>query len=178
MSNRDGIGTRLYATTPDGITQIRDINSGPTYGGGDYRAAYFGLGANTTAVLTVRWPDGTTKEIEVAPANQEVHLVESIPCADITSMGTRCIGGAIKTIQVRVNLLNNVRHAGQSVTIAIDENTYSHPLSRMELVWRSHPRMAGRCSYRSLMDPAGCLADKNPQCVVPAKGEPQWDDGE
>ncbi len=43
-SNRDGIGTRLLLTTPDAVTQIREINSGPTHGGGDYRAAYFGLG--------------------------------------------------------------------------------------------------------------------------------------
>ena len=178
-SNRDAIGTRLYATTPDGVTQIRDINSGPTYGGGDYRAAYFGLGANSTAVLTVRWPDGTTKDIGVVQSNQEIHLVESIPCADITSMGTRCIGGALKTIQVRVNLLNNVIHAGQSVTIAIDGSTYSAPIvsngtsSRASL---SIPGWSVGAHTVSLVDPVGCLADKHPQCVDPAKGGPQWDD--
>jgi hypothetical protein len=75
-SNRDGIGTRVYLTTPDGVTQIRDITSGPTYGGGDYRAAFFGLGENTDAELSVRWPDGTLEILGSVSANQEIHLIE------------------------------------------------------------------------------------------------------
>jgi hypothetical protein len=77
VSNRDGIGTRLTLTTPDGVTQIREINSGPTYGGGDYRAAYFGLGDNTVGQLTVRWPNGVVRNLGLVTADQELHLVES-----------------------------------------------------------------------------------------------------
>ncbi len=63
ISNRDAIGSRLSLTTPDGITQIRDINSGPTHGGGDYRAAYFGMGGNTSGELKIIWPTGEIQEV-------------------------------------------------------------------------------------------------------------------
>jgi hypothetical protein len=52
-TNRDGIGARFYLTTPDGITQMRDITSGATHGGGDYKAAYFGLGEWTEGTLSM-----------------------------------------------------------------------------------------------------------------------------
>jgi len=76
VSNRDGIGTRLWLTTPDGLTQMREINSGPTYGGGDYRAAYFGLGAHLSGTLLVRWPTGVMENLGTVSANQKLHLVE------------------------------------------------------------------------------------------------------
>jgi hypothetical protein len=55
-NNGDAIGTRLWLETPDGVTQMRDISTGSTHGGGDQRAAFFGLGTNATGDLTVRWP--------------------------------------------------------------------------------------------------------------------------
>ena len=74
-SNRDGIGTRL--TLIDGNSlQIREISSGPTHGGGDYRAAYFGLGERKGAQLVVRWPNGVTESFENVPAGARLHLVE------------------------------------------------------------------------------------------------------
>jgi len=76
VGNRDGIGTRLFLTTPDGLTQIREITSGPTYGGGDYRAGFFGLNDNTTADLVVRWPNGAIETIGPVIADQKLHLVE------------------------------------------------------------------------------------------------------
>ncbi|MBT8241138.1 MAG: VCBS repeat-containing protein, partial [Acidimicrobiia bacterium] len=74
-SNRDGIGTRIeYATT--GGTQIREISTGATHGGGDFRAAYFGAGADTTGTLTVKWPNGQTEVISSVATGQAIHLVE------------------------------------------------------------------------------------------------------
>jgi hypothetical protein len=75
-SNRDAIGTRFYLTTPDGITQMRDINSGPTHGGGDYKAGYFGLGTHTTGTLSVRWPTGVVQDLGTVTADQHMHLIE------------------------------------------------------------------------------------------------------
>ncbi|MEW5985061.1 MAG: CRTAC1 family protein [Chloroflexota bacterium] len=74
-SNRDGIGARLWLDA-GGLTQMREINTGPTAGGGDYRAAYFGLGPNTTGTLTVRWPNGVVQEVGLVAADQILHLVE------------------------------------------------------------------------------------------------------
>ncbi len=76
VSNRDGIGTRLTLTTPDGMTQIREITSGPTHGGGDYRAAYFGLGANATGDLVIRWPTGVEQDMGTITANQQILFIE------------------------------------------------------------------------------------------------------
>jgi hypothetical protein len=74
-SNRDGIGTRI-SITANGLTQVREITSGPTHGGGDYRAAFFGLGVESGAEVSVRWPDGSTQSMGHYAADQQVHLVE------------------------------------------------------------------------------------------------------
>jgi hypothetical protein len=75
-TNRDGIGARFYLTTPDGITQMRDITSGATHGGGDYKAAYFGLGEWTEGTLSMRWPTGEVRDLGTVQADQHIHVVE------------------------------------------------------------------------------------------------------
>lgn len=74
-SNRDGIGTRVIVTA-GGVTQIREISSGPTHGGGDYRAAYFGLGSETSATVTIEWPNGEVQNLGTVSADQMLHYVE------------------------------------------------------------------------------------------------------
>ena len=78
-SNRDGIGTRLTLTA-GGETQIREINSGSTHGGGDYRAAYFGLGTATSGTLVIDWPNGESDTIVIGAGdiNQYTHRVEPV----------------------------------------------------------------------------------------------------
>jgi hypothetical protein len=78
-TNRDGIGARFYLETPDGLTQIWDISSGPTVGGGDDKAAYFGLGNHTTANLSVKWPTGVVEDLGPVDADQHIHVIESTP---------------------------------------------------------------------------------------------------
>ncbi len=76
VSNRDGIGSPLTLTTPDGVAQIREITSGGAHGGGEYRAAYFGLGGNTSGDLVVRGPNGVVENIGAVAAGQQLDLVE------------------------------------------------------------------------------------------------------
>ena len=59
-SNRDGIGSRLTLVSGS-ISQIREITTGPTHGGGDYRAAFFGMGTAVTGTLSIRWPHGVSR---------------------------------------------------------------------------------------------------------------------
>jgi hypothetical protein len=92
ISNRDAIGARVTATTLDGMTQIREITSGPTHGGGDYRAAYFGLGTNTLAHIVVRWPNGLVEDFGDVPVNQKIHLVEGSSTANTYSNVTAQVG--------------------------------------------------------------------------------------
>jgi hypothetical protein len=75
-SNRDGIGSRLTLTTPDGLVQTRDITSGPTHGGGDQKVAHFGMGPNTTGELSIRWPNGTVEDIGTVSADQFLLVIE------------------------------------------------------------------------------------------------------
>lgn len=74
-SNRDAIGTRVYLTTGT-LHQVREITSGPSHGGGDQRAAFFGLGQASSAHLAVRWPDGRRQDVGFVRANHYRHLVE------------------------------------------------------------------------------------------------------
>jgi hypothetical protein len=75
VSNRDAIGSRLWLSA-GGYTRTWELSSGPTYGGGDYKAAYFGLGTSTSADLTIRWPTGLVEHIGTVSADQQLHLVE------------------------------------------------------------------------------------------------------
>jgi hypothetical protein len=84
-SNRDGIGARLHLTTPDGITQMREITSGPTHGGGDFKAAYFGMHSNATGTLSVSWPSGLVEDVGTVTADQALHLTEGANAVEETS---------------------------------------------------------------------------------------------
>ncbi len=72
--NRDAIGARFFLTTSDGITQIREITSGPTHGGGDHKSIHFGMGENVTGTLSVRWPGGETQSLGEVSADQYLHI--------------------------------------------------------------------------------------------------------
>ena len=72
--NRDAVGTRVYVTTPDGLTQMREITNGSALGAGSELAAYFGTGKYTHADVTVRWPDGTEQTFQRVSADQRYAL--------------------------------------------------------------------------------------------------------
>ncbi|MDH4070251.1 MAG: malectin domain-containing carbohydrate-binding protein, partial [Ignavibacteria bacterium] len=76
ISNRDGIGARVILETPDGVSQIREMTSGPTYGGGDQRIALFGMRNNLEGTLTVRWPTGSEQVIGTVASGQTIHVIE------------------------------------------------------------------------------------------------------
>jgi hypothetical protein len=90
-SNRDGIGTRLYLTA-NGTTNMREISSGPTHGGGDQRVAFFGMGSALIGTLEIHWGNGITETFTVN-ANQALHYVEPSTAPALTiaisnTMGT------------------------------------------------------------------------------------------
>jgi hypothetical protein len=75
-SNRDAIGARVAITTPNGITQIREITSGPTHGGGDQRVALFGIGHHMSATVEITWPTGVVSNEGSKQGNAYYHFVE------------------------------------------------------------------------------------------------------
>jgi ASPIC and UnbV/FG-GAP-like repeat len=59
-SNRDGIGSKVYVKTADGVTQYREQNGGYHKWSQNFMRVHFGLATNTAVdTTTVVWPDGT-----------------------------------------------------------------------------------------------------------------------
>jgi hypothetical protein len=81
-----------------------------------------------------------------------------------------------------VNLLNSTIHAGEEITIAIDESEFTSTIvsngihSRASL---SVPGWTAGDHIVSLVDPSGCVADVYPTCAASgdlARSDPGWDD--
>ncbi len=110
VSNRDGIGARLFATTPDGKTQLRENGGGIHWAQQDQKRIHFGLAQNqTVSELVIHWPSGTVQKLKDVPVNQVLRVVEpggrmSLSVSDVNQDG-------------RINILDFilvVRHFGET----------------------------------------------------------------
>ena len=72
--NRDAVGTRVYLTTADGVTQMQAVRIGAGLGGNNQLALHFGLGAHSSADLRIVWSNGIECSLESVPANQLIRL--------------------------------------------------------------------------------------------------------
>ena len=78
VSNRDGIGARLFATTPDGRTQLRENGGGIHWAQQDQKRIHFGIARHeTVSELVIHWPSGIIQKLKDLPVNQVLHVVES-----------------------------------------------------------------------------------------------------
>ena len=57
-SNRDGYGARVIVTA-GGVSQLREQTGQFHRWSHDHKRLHFGLGTNTSATVTIEWPDGT-----------------------------------------------------------------------------------------------------------------------
>ncbi|CAN5297928.1 hypothetical protein BH24PSE2_BH24PSE2_13080 [soil metagenome] len=73
-ANRDGVGAKIYVTTPDSTVQLREHDGGHHRWSQDFMRLHFGLGAHTTADVEVRWPSGTVDHFTDVTADA-VYLV-------------------------------------------------------------------------------------------------------
>lgn len=69
----DGIGARVAVTSASG-TQIREIRAGSNYVSQNPLEAHFGLGDDTVADVSVRWPDGRVSNANGTAADQVVTI--------------------------------------------------------------------------------------------------------
>lgn len=74
LVNRDAVGTRVYVSTADGVSQLQEVINGSSMGSGNELSLYFGLGSFNQADLQIRWPDGSQQRIEHVRANQRYRL--------------------------------------------------------------------------------------------------------
>ena len=78
VSNRDGIGARLFATTPDGKTQLRENGGGIHWAQQDQKRIHFGLAQNEiVSELAIHWPSGIVQKLTDVPVNQVLQVVEN-----------------------------------------------------------------------------------------------------
>ncbi|RKU29675.1 hypothetical protein C6497_05915 [Candidatus Poribacteria bacterium] len=78
ISNRDGIGARLLATTPDGKTQLRENGGGIHWAQQDQKRIHFGLAKNEkVSELVINWPSGIVQKLTDIKVNQVLKVVEA-----------------------------------------------------------------------------------------------------
>ena len=77
VSNRDGLGTKVKITLPNGEIQHFEVRSGSNLGGGDQIGAFFGLGSfNTVTTVEVTFLSGVTIVLNNVAANQVIEVFE------------------------------------------------------------------------------------------------------
>ncbi len=77
VSNRDGIGARIFATTPDGKTQLRENGGGIHWSQQDQKRIHFGLAQNEkVSELVIYWPSTIVQKLTDIPVNQVLTVVE------------------------------------------------------------------------------------------------------
>ncbi len=110
VSNRDGIGARLFVTTPDGKTQLRENGGGIHWSQQDQKRIHFGLAQNqTVSELVIQWPSGTIQKLKDVPVNQVLRVIESDEQATLSVSDVNQDG--------QVNILDFVfiiKHFGES----------------------------------------------------------------
>jgi Ca2+-binding RTX toxin-like protein len=76
-SNRDGIGSSVFVTTPDSKTQFREQDGGAHTMSQDFQRLHFGLGNNTKiSELRIRWDSGREQTIFDLPVDRLVRVIE------------------------------------------------------------------------------------------------------
>ena len=109
ISNRDGIGARLFATTPDGKTQLRERNGGIHWSQQDQKRIHFGLAQNEkVSELVIYWPSGLIQKLKDVKINQVLYVIEEGP--EMLDPGDVNIDGMVNII----DLLLILAHFGES----------------------------------------------------------------
>ncbi len=110
VSNKDGIGARLFATTPDGKTQLRERNGGIHWAQQDQKRIHFGLAQNEkVSELEIHWPSGIVQKLIDVEVNQVLKVVEK---GEQPPRGDINLDGKIDIL----DLLIIVAHFGESST--------------------------------------------------------------
>jgi hypothetical protein len=74
-SNRSAIGARVTARYEKRI-QAQEVTAQSSFYSANDRRLHFGLGAATSADLTIRWPNGATEQFSAVPADQLIVIRE------------------------------------------------------------------------------------------------------
>lgn len=81
--NRDGIGSKVYVTSPDNVTQYRQQSGGYHRWSQNFMRVHVGLAQNTQANATVVWPNGSSTTYSNLPADHVYQLKQDGTYAQI-----------------------------------------------------------------------------------------------
>jgi hypothetical protein len=74
-SNRDAIGAEVTAITPK-LKQFATVTTASSYLSASDKRVHFGLGAETSAEIQIRWPSGTLQMLKNVRADQILQIDE------------------------------------------------------------------------------------------------------
>ena len=117
ISNRDGIGAIVYATTPDGRVQMREQGGGQHKKSQDFSRIHFGLAGATQVDIEVRWPSGTVDRFDGLAADAIHTLVEGGSVGYRLSVSDLSVDEGAGDAVFDVTL-SPAPGAGESVTVA------------------------------------------------------------
>lgn len=72
--NKDAVGSRVFVTTTDGLTQMQAVKIGSGLGGNSQATLHFGLGRSSITAITIMWTDGMECSFEAIGANQHIEI--------------------------------------------------------------------------------------------------------
>ncbi len=72
--NRDAVGTKVFVTTFDELTQMQEVRIGSSLGAGNDTALHFGLGKSSVKEIKVIWPNDVIEVFHGVPKNQTWHV--------------------------------------------------------------------------------------------------------
>lgn len=75
-SNRDGIGAVVKVTTAHGA-QYETVSTAGSYLSSNDKRAHFGLGADTTATVEIRWPSGIRQMLKDVAVDRQIKVDEA-----------------------------------------------------------------------------------------------------
>ena len=93
--NRDAVGSRVYVTTPNGITQMQDVISGSSVMAGNDLVQYFGIGRERSADVRIRWSNGEEQVIKNVKADQRYKIqfgetaLQAIPTNQVAKVSNK-----------------------------------------------------------------------------------------
>lgn len=80
-SNMDAIGAKIYVTA-GGVTQMREVIAGGSFGSTVWTTQHFGLAGNTSATVTVHWSEHAQEQWVIDTVDQKIVLQPDFIFAD------------------------------------------------------------------------------------------------
>ena len=144
QSNRSGYGAKITVTAA-GVTQFREQHGRFHRNSHDHRRVHFGMGSNTTATVTIEWPNGAVDVHNNVATNTLYNAVENGALEDISGSGLPALSiddisitegdtasltvtlspASASTVTVDYRTWDSTAIAGSDYTAKVDSLTFS-----------------------------------------------------